>query len=55
MKDYLDYFQMDYTKSVYTPEVALQHSSFSKQDLSKAQFLKKSGVDAPDSGEPIVV
>jgi len=36
MKDYLDYFQMDYTKSVYTPEVALQHSSFSKQDVSKA-------------------
>lgn len=23
MKDYLDYFQMDYTKSVYTPEAAL--------------------------------
>mgnify|MGYP001082706834 CR=1 FL=1 len=55
MKDFLDYFQMDYTKSVYTPEAALQHSTYSKQDYSKGQFLKKVGVDAPESGEPIVM
>lgn len=55
MKDYLDYFQMDYTKSVYTPEAALQHSAFAKEGLTKAQFLKKAGVEAPETGEPIVM
>jgi hypothetical protein len=46
---------MDYTKSVYTPEAALQHSAFAKEGLSRAQFLKKAGVDAPETGEPIVM
>jgi hypothetical protein len=46
---------MDYTKSVYTPECALQHSSYTKEGLSKGQLLKKVGVDAPDNGEAIVM
>lgn len=55
MKDYLDHFQMDYTKSVYTPEVALTHSTFTKDGTTKGQFLKKVGVDQGNDEEPIIM
>ena len=36
MKDFLDHYQMDYTKSVYSPEAALQHSAYTKEGLNKS-------------------
>jgi len=52
----MDYFKMDYTKSVYVPEVALQHSRDFKERTSKAELAKKAGLDNADGGaEPIIV
>jgi len=45
MKDFLDTYAMDYTKSVYVPEVALAQSKDAVEKTSKAEFLKKIGVD----------
>ena len=45
MKDFLDSYAMDYTKSVYVPEVALNQSKDALEKTSKAEFLKKLGVD----------
>ena len=36
---------MDYTKSVYEPEVALQHSRFSKERATKEDFMKMVGLE----------
>ena len=46
MNDFLDSYGMDYTKSVYVPEVALNQSKDAIEKTSKADFLKKLGVDS---------
>ena len=52
----MDTFKMDYTKSVYIPEVALQHSKDYKEQTSKADLAKKAGLDGIEgSSEPIIV
>jgi hypothetical protein len=40
IKDYLEHYKMDYTMSVYLPEVAMQGQQVSKQELAK-----KSGIE----------
>ena len=58
MNDFLDSYGMDYTKSVYVPEVALNQSKDAIEKTSKADFLKKLGVDSvkpQDQNEPIIV
>ena len=55
MKDFLDTYGMDYTKSVYLPEIALQQSKDYQEKTSKAELLKKAGVDSADTDEPIII
>ena len=44
VREYLDHYKMDYTLSVYIPEVALQHSKDFKESQSKSYLQKKAGV-----------
>ena len=46
---------MDYTKSVYLPEVALHQSKDFQEKTSKGDLLKRAGVDAPETDESIIV
>ena len=47
---------MDYTKSVYEPEVALQHSRLSKERATKEDLMKIVGLEGGnmDQNEPIL-
>ena len=46
IRDYFDHFKMDYTQSVYMPEIALQHSKNNKELQSKTDLAKKIGVSS---------
>ena len=43
IKEYLEYYKMDYTLSVYLPEVAMQGQS---HQVSKEELAEKSGLSA---------
>ena len=48
IREYFDHYKMDYTQSVYMPEVALQHSKNFKECQNKPELMKKAGVDGAD-------
>ena len=45
IREYFDHFKMDYTQSVYMPEIALQHSKNYKEYQSKQDLAKKAAVN----------
>lgn len=48
IKDYLDYYRMEYTLSVYMPEAALQNEPLpSREDLASRAGLQQSKADEP--------
>ena len=49
IREYFDHYKMDYTQSVYMPEVALQHSKNFKECQNKPELMKKAGLDASDA------
>lgn len=52
IREYFDHFKMDYTKSVYIPECALDKAIDYKQTLKKQDLAKKVGIESsngPDS------
>jgi len=52
IKEYLDFYRMDYTLSVYTPEAALQN----EQSQSREEMARKAGLRGGPSGqEPLLV
>ncbi|CDW73281.1 fgfr1 oncogene partner [Stylonychia lemnae] len=56
IKEYLEFYRMDYTLSTYVPEVALQN----QEALSRDELVKKTGVQLPkdnnsQSSAPILV
>jgi len=46
---------MDYTLSVYLPEVALQHSKDFKESQSKSYLQKKAGTQNNTQDVPVIV
>lgn len=42
IRDYIDHYHLDYTKSVYLPEVALQ----SQEKVNKNELLMRVGVES---------
>ena len=54
IREYLDHFKMDYTQSVYMPEVALQHSKSFKDLSNKQELARKVGVHL-EGGEAVMV
>jgi hypothetical protein len=45
VREYLEYYRMEYTLSVYLPEVALQN----QENPSKEELCKRSGIKQPSS------
>lgn len=45
---------MDYTKSVYIPEIALDHSKDFQENVSKSEFARRAGV-VENQDEAIIV
>ena len=41
VRDYLDQYKMDYTKSVYIPEIALDKASDLRLSQSKADLMRR--------------
>ena len=46
---------MDYTLSVYLPEVAIQHSKDFKESQEKSYLQKKAGVIQDKSDQPVLM
>ena len=44
VKEYLDHYKMDYTKSVYIPEIALDHTKDFQENVSRSEFARRAGV-----------
>ena len=54
IKDYLEHYKMDYTMSVYLPEIAL--SGQQSNEVSKDDLYQKSGLTKGDSTDaPLLV
>ena len=51
VKEYLDFYRMEYTLSVYTPEAALQN----EQAQSREELAKKAGIKGNSGQEPLLV
>lgn len=47
VREFLSYYRMDYTMSVYLPEVALQNS----EEMPKDELYRRAGVKQPQSHE----
>ena len=50
MREYLEFYRMEYTLSVYLPEVAMQN----QEGLTREELCNKSGVNTPPSSESSV-
>ena len=55
VREYLDHYKMDYTLSVYLPEVAIQHSKDFKESQEKSYLQKKAGVIQDKSDQPVLM
>ena len=55
IREYLDHYKMDYTLSVYLPEIALQHSKDFKDNSSKTELLKKVGIESESGKNETVI
>lgn len=44
IREYLDHYKMDYSKSVYVPEVSLEQAKDGAISQSKADLLKRVGM-----------
>ena len=44
IREYLDHYKMDYSKSVYVPEVSLEQAKDGAISQSKADLLKRVGI-----------
>ena len=55
IREYLEHFKMDYTQSVYMPEVALQHTRNFKDLQHKEELQNRLGIEASESGESVLV
>ena len=51
IKDYLEFYRMDYTLSVYTPEVALQ----GQEQPSRDELQRRAGINSTSQREPLLV
>lgn len=53
----MDHYKMDYTRSVYIPEVSLQMSQLTKEGATREDLKKLCGVDGPEAStnDPIMV
>jgi hypothetical protein len=51
IKEYLDYYRMEYTLSVYMPEAALQN----EPNISREELAQRSGLNQVPTQEPLLV
>jgi len=57
IKDYLEHYKMDYTMSVYLPEVAMQNQQASRSDLAKKSGLEEyiARTNGRDQNQPLLI
>lgn len=58
VREYLDHYKMDYTKSVYVPEIALDKASDLRLSQTKADLIRRVpslGESQQDAGESVLV
>jgi len=57
IKDYLEHYKMDYTLSVYLPEVAIQNQQVARQDLAKKSGLEEhtARTNGRDQNVPLLI
>lgn len=58
VRDYLDHYKMDYTKSVYMPEIALDKASDLRMSQTKADLIRRVpslGDSQQDANESVLV
>ena len=51
IKDYLEFYRMDYTLSVYSPEIALQ----GQEQPSRDELSRRAGINSISQREPLLV
>ena len=56
IREYLDFYKMDYTKSVYLPEIGISSRNHKDQMSAedKGEILKQTGVGSNDPSKTIM-
>lgn len=55
IREYFEHFKMDYTKSVYLPEVALEQAKDIQISQQKADLLKRVNLEVTQDNDPVLV